>query len=96
MRERITRAIVTLISLITFLVVGASIVWDFQAWECQCSHTECEWCADDWSAFHADAFAEYADEFTALFDSYETKWSKNNRLMIRVGDTGSYRFAKKN
>jgi len=49
----------------------------------------------EWAEYHADAFAEYADEFTALFNSYETKWSKNNRLMIRQGDTGSFKFARK-
>jgi hypothetical protein len=48
-----------------------------------------------WSEFHADAVEEYVDEFTALFNSYETKWSKNGRLMIRQGDAGSFKFAKK-
>lgn len=51
--------------------------------------------AQEWDMFHTDAFEEYADEFTALFNSIETKWSKNGRLMIRVGDTGSFKFAKK-
>lgn len=49
----------------------------------------------EWSEYHAEAVSEYADEFTALFNSYETKWSKNNRLMIRKGNTGSYTFAKR-
>jgi hypothetical protein len=49
----------------------------------------------EWSEFHADAMQEYEDEFTALFNSYETKWSKNGRLMIRQGDSGSFKFAKK-
>jgi hypothetical protein len=49
----------------------------------------------EWDLFHADAFDEYADEFTALFNSYETKWSKNGRLMMRSGDSGSFRFVAK-
>jgi hypothetical protein len=49
----------------------------------------------EWTEYHAEAMAEYADEFTALFNSYETKWSKNGRLMLRQGDSGSYRFVKK-
>jgi hypothetical protein len=49
----------------------------------------------EWDLYHAEAFDEYADEFTALFNSYETKWSKNNRLMMRAGDAGSFRFVKK-
>lgn len=49
----------------------------------------------EWDAFHADAFAEYADEFTALFNAVETKWAKNGRLMVRAGDSGSFKFARK-
>lgn len=48
----------------------------------------------EWDAYHAEAYIEYADEFTALFNSYETKRAKNGRLMIRQGDTGSFKFAK--
>ena len=44
---------------------------------------------------HAQAVNEFTDEFTALFNSYETKWSKNGRLMIRKGNSGSYRFVKR-
>lgn len=50
---------------------------------------------DEWSEFHADAYEEYASEFEALFNSYETKWAKNGRLMIRQGDSGSFKFVKK-
>lgn len=99
MRTRIAGAIVTLIALITFVAIGARIVGDFDAWECLCSHSVCEECsyADDisWELYHDEAMAEYADEFTALFNSYETKWSKNGRLMMRAGDSGSFRFVKK-
>lgn len=49
----------------------------------------------EWAEFHADAVEEYEDEFTALFNSYETKWSKNGRLMIRQGDSGSFKFVKR-
>lgn len=48
----------------------------------------------EWSEFHADAYEEYADEFTALFNSYEVKRSKNGRTMIRQGDSGSFKFVK--
>ena len=51
--------------------------------------------AGEWDAYHAGAMAEYADEFTALFNSYETKRAKNGAMMIRQGDTGSFKFAKK-
>lgn len=49
----------------------------------------------EWATYWHEAFEEYEDEFTALFNSYETKWSKNNRLMIRQGNSGSYRFVAK-
>lgn len=42
-----------------------------------------------------DAYDDAWCEFTNLFNSYETKWSKNNRLMIRQGDSGSFKFVKK-
>lgn len=51
--------------------------------------------AAEWEMYRYDAYEEYEDEFTALFNSYETKWSKNGRLMIRQGDSGSFKFAKK-
>jgi hypothetical protein len=48
-----------------------------------------------WDDFHTDAYNEYADEFTALFSSYETKRASNGVLLIRSGSSGSYRFAKR-
>lgn len=36
----------------------------------------------DWHAFEMDAYLEYCDEFTALFNSYTYKVSKNGRSMI--------------
>lgn len=97
MRTRIAQALVTMIALVTFMFVGASMVWDFHNWECECTHIECRWCEDEftWVDFNEAAYEDYADEFTALFNSYETKWSKNNRLMIRSGNSGSYRFVAK-
>lgn len=50
---------------------------------------------EEWAAFHAEAFEEYSDAFTQLFNSYEVKFSKNGRTMIRQGDSGSFKFAKK-
>lgn len=54
--------------------------------------------ADDdleWFMYRVEAERDYAIEFTALFDSYETKVSKNGRTMIRVGNSGSFKFVKK-
>lgn len=51
--------------------------------------------AEEWDEYHALAYNEYADEFTALFNSYEVKRAKNGAMMIRVGNSGSYKFAKK-
>lgn len=49
----------------------------------------------EWDMYYAEALTEYEDEFTALFNSYETKRAKNGALMIRQGNTGSFKFAKK-
>lgn len=51
--------------------------------------------AQEWELYKEEAYNEYAEEFTALFNSYETKWAKNGALMIRQGNSGSYKFAKK-
>lgn len=48
-----------------------------------------------WDDFKEDAYEEYADEFTALFNAYEVKRAKNGALMIRRGNSGSYKFCKK-
>lgn len=37
---------------------------------------------EEWDQFHAESFAEHADQFTALFDSYSYKLSKNGRSMV--------------
>lgn len=52
--------------------------------------------ADEWQEYHAIAYEEYADAFTALYEGYETRWSKNGRLMLRQGDSGPYKFVKRN
>lgn len=44
---------------------------------------------------HAVAYAEYADEFTALFNAMEFKVSKNGRSMVRRPGEKSFRFVKK-
>lgn len=49
----------------------------------------------EWSEYHSDAVKEYADEFTALFNELECKHAKNGALMIRRGNSGSYKFCKK-
>ena len=45
--------------------------------------------------YHFECFNEAADEFTALFNSYEIKRAKNGRMMIRSGHEGAFRFARK-
>jgi hypothetical protein len=108
MTRNIRSAGITLVALITFVVIGARIVWDFQTWECKCTNVECGECfvepiqvpgctaectCDE--CCWLQAATEFADEFTALFNSYECKWSKNGRLMIRQGDSGSFKFVKR-
>lgn len=44
---------------------------------------------------YEEAYIEYFDEFTALFNSYEVKRAKNGAMMIRKGNSGSFKFAKK-
>lgn len=48
-----------------------------------------------WVEFHVDAYVSAEDEFTALFGGYETRWSKNGRLMLRQGSTGPYKFVRR-
>lgn len=48
----------------------------------------------EWSEFHADAYDQYADEFTALFNSYEIKRAKTGRIMIRPEGARSFKFAR--
>jgi hypothetical protein len=50
---------------------------------------------DCFDCYHAEVFEEAIDEFTALFNSYEVKRAKNGALMIRRGNSGSYKFCKK-
>jgi hypothetical protein len=49
----------------------------------------------EWAAFHAEAYKEHSDVFTALYEGYETRWSKNGRLMMRAGNSGPYKFVKR-
>jgi hypothetical protein len=49
----------------------------------------------DWYEYEFEAFSEYYDEFTALFNSYETKWSKNGRLMMKTPGSKSFKFVAK-
>ncbi|MFE1145211.1 hypothetical protein [Streptomyces rochei] len=51
--------------------------------------------ANDWAMYWHEAYEEYEDEFTALFNKLECKRAKNGALMIRRGNKGSYKFAKK-
>lgn len=82
MRTRIA----SLVAALAFVFICANVLGSFNSWECTCIHNECDWCGDrdeqEWSEFHADAFDEYADEFTALFNSYTYKLSKNGRSMV--------------
>lgn len=51
--------------------------------------------SDEWTEYRTLALSEYSDEFTALFNGYQTKWAKNGRLMLRNGDSGPYKFVKR-
>ncbi len=42
----------------------------------------CDCDACQWADYYVDAYAEYCDEFTALFNSYTYKVSKNGRSMV--------------
>lgn len=56
----------------------------------------CKTCEnDEWYEYEFMALLDYADKFTALFNSYEVKVSKNGRTMIRQGNSGPYKFVKK-
>lgn len=58
-----------------------------------------------WAAFNAGCMCddcywvecsrEAAEEFDALFNSYEVKRAKNGAMMIRRGNSGPYKFARK-
>lgn len=50
---------------------------------------------DEWRMFADEAYWENWEAFTALFNSYETKVAKNGAMMIRQGNSGSFKFAKK-
>lgn len=50
---------------------------------------------NEWFEYFVDAYQEYADEFAALFNATEVKWSRNNRLMIKPAGATSFKFAKK-
>lgn len=49
----------------------------------------------EWSEFHAEAYEEYADEFTRLFESLEFKQAKNGAPMIRRAGEKSFKFVPK-
>lgn len=44
--------------------------------------------------YDLEMYIEAGDEFTRLFNSYETKWSKNGRLMLATPNSG-FKFVKK-
>jgi len=49
----------------------------------------------EWELYSQEAYYDYVAEFTALYRSYETKRASNGRVMIRSGNSGSFKFAKK-
>lgn len=51
--------------------------------------------AYEWSAYYVEAFNEYADEFTALFNAMEYKRAKNGASMIRRPGDKSFKFVAK-
>lgn len=46
------------------------------------------------NCFDLEVYVEAGEEFTRLFNSYETKWSKNGRLMLATSGS-SFKFVKK-
>lgn len=86
-----------IIALVLSVVLGVGIGSTPALWtgESSAQHAPDMTEEQEWQAFHADAVQEHSEAFTALFDSYETKWSKNGRLMIRQGNNGPYKFAGK-
>ena len=51
--------------------------------------------AREWEEYRTLAYADYSEEFTRLYNAYETRWSKNGRLMLRKGSSGPYKFVKR-
>jgi hypothetical protein len=51
--------------------------------------------AQEWAEYEREAYDEYAEEFTKLFKSYETKRASNGAMLIRRGNSGKYSFAKR-
>lgn len=49
----------------------------------------------EWELYNHEAYYDYVSQFTALFNSYETKRARNGAMMIRRGNSGSFKFAKK-
>ena len=49
---------------------------------------------EEWELYELEAYAEYADEFTRLFNAMEYKRSKNGRSMIRRPGDSSFKFVK--
>ena len=98
MNTRIKDLVIAILASITFLFVGAAIMHSLIESVCRpisAPLTEEDEDAYEWSEFHADAYAEYADEFTALFNSYEMKRAKNGAMMIKRAGDKSFKFCKK-
>lgn len=85
------KAIATALVAAILMIFAPNVIATPVAPAVQTEHNE----AIEWAAYHVDAYEEYADEFTALFNSYETKRAKNGAMMIRQGNSGSFKFARK-
>lgn len=95
MTERISKGIASLIALIiSFFGFGTPNI-DLHTLAMQFDAEFPEQAEErEWELYRIEALMEYEDEFTALFNSYETKRASNGRLMIRQGNSGSFKFAK--
>ncbi|WP_190221156.1 hypothetical protein [Streptomyces griseosporeus] len=101
MGKRIAGMAIALIALISFLVVGGTIVHSFKEFRERTN----PWSLTnvrakqeeelEWHLFHAEAYAEYSDEFTRLFESLEFKQAKNGAPMIRRAGEKSFKFVSK-
>lgn len=50
---------------------------------------------DVWQEYHSVVYSEASDDFTRIYNGYETRWAKNGRLMLREGNSGPYKFVKR-
>lgn len=98
MITKIKEMVIALLAVITFVVIGAAVAHSLI--ESVCRPINAPLVEEDednyeWAQFNADAYEEYADEFTALFNSYDVKQAKNGAMMLKRAGENTYKFCKK-